>query len=169
MEKTIRPARILFGLCTRNRPSNRPVLVREMKRTICLRLFDSRLNFAVSLSWSMQQRFFLFFFFFFIQAAACLLASKNFNFFDDIDYIRVPSGPSRINSSSIILLHARKITKFLSSLATPISLSVPCCEQSLAHAQWLALNSQSVYSNLLLFIFREKFKSVAITFSPVYR
>lgn len=153
MEKLFDP-RILsdFALAP---PRNRPVLVREMKRTICLRLFDSHLNFA---SWSMQ-RFFPFFFFFY-RCRGCLLASKNFNFFDDI---RVPCGPSRINSSSIILLYARKITKFFQvwqrQFLFPLR-AVACT------SQWLVLNSQSVYSNLLLFIFREKFKSAAITFSP---
>lgn len=153
MEKLFDP-RILsdFALAP---PRNRPVLVREMKRTICLRLFDSHLNFA---SWSMQ-RFFSFFLFFY-RCRGCLLASKNFNFFDDI---RVPSGPSRINSSSIILLYARKITKFFQvwqrQFLFPLR-AVACT------SQWLVLNSQSVYSNLLLFIFREKFKSAAITFSP---
>lgn len=100
------------------------------------------------------------FFLFFYRCRGCLLASKNFNFFDDI---RVPCGPSRINSSSIILLYARKITKFFQvwqrQFLFPLR-AVACT------SQWLVLNSQSVYSNLLLFIFREKFKSAAITFSP---
>lgn len=154
MEKLFDP-RILsdFALAP---PRNRPVLVREMKRTICLRLFDSHLNFA---SWSMQ-RFFPFFFFFIAAAVACSRVKISIS--STIFAFHAGRAESTLPRLFYYTLE-KQITKFFQvwqrQFLFPLR-AVACT------SQWLVLNSQSVYSNLLLFIFREKFKSAAITFSP---
>lgn len=103
-------------------PRDRSVLVRKMKRTICLRLFDSHLNFALSID---ATTFFPFFLFFIAVALACSRVN-NFN----LRRYRRYSGRMN-NSLPRLFYYTLENNKVLSSLATSISLSVPCYK--LAH------------------------------------